>query len=91
MPSNVLIDDDGRAVLSDLAYSKWDYENGLEDQSATVTESPNSHKAMRFQAPELNEAARMLHGSDIWSWAMTSLAILTGSASLQLFIMLYQY
>lgn len=67
--SNVLIGDDGTAMLSDFGLSKV-----LESQ---FTQSNGPVSSCRWMAPEIQEGEFTV-AVDIWSWAMTSLELLSG-------------
>ncbi|KAG8903323.1 hypothetical protein FRC01_009242, partial [Tulasnella sp. 417] len=71
-PSNILINDDGRAVLSDFSLAK-----------AAVVGARNTQinlqvNVFRYQALEVISDEPISTASDVWSWAMTSLEIITG-------------
>ncbi|QRV82294.1 fibroblast growth factor receptor 2 [Ceratobasidium sp. AG-Ba] len=67
---NILIKDSGRAVISGFGHAKVIrdfYENFTGDNSE-----------YRYMGPEMmQDEAKITHGTDIWSWAMTALEILT--------------
>jgi len=67
--SNVLIDKDGHAVLSDFGLSKV-----LESQ---FTQSNGPGSAYRWMPPEIQNGEFSM-ACDIYSWAMTSLQLLSG-------------
>ncbi|KDQ08169.1 hypothetical protein BOTBODRAFT_38156 [Botryobasidium botryosum FD-172 SS1] len=67
--SNVLIDKDGHAVLSDFGLSKV-----LESQ---FTQSNGPGSAYRWMPPEIQHGEFSM-ACDIYSWAMTSLQLLSG-------------
>ncbi|KAG8930326.1 hypothetical protein FRC01_002930 [Tulasnella sp. 417] len=75
-PSNVLISDDGHGVLGDFALAK-----ALEakDDLPLNTQSNNDLQSMRYQAPEITDNLGMTPAVDIYSWAMTTLEIVSGS------------
>ncbi|KAG9092747.1 hypothetical protein FS749_015472 [Ceratobasidium sp. UAMH 11750] len=67
---NVLIKDSGRAVISGFGHSKV-----IRDFQESFT---GDNTEYRYMAPEvMQDEAHLTHGTDIWSWAMTSLEILT--------------
>ncbi|KAG8913341.1 hypothetical protein FRC00_002577 [Tulasnella sp. 408] len=74
-PSNILINDDGRAVLSDFSLAK----------AATVdaknTQVNPQVNVFRYQSPEVISDNPISKASDVYSWAMTALEIITGGAS----------
>ncbi|KAG8900114.1 hypothetical protein FRC01_010263, partial [Tulasnella sp. 417] len=72
-PSNVLIQDDGRAVLSDFTRVKIATPPGAEK-----TQVYPQVNAFRYQAPELILDQPISSASDVYSWAMTALEIITG-------------
>lgn len=75
-PSNVLISDDGHGVLGDFALAK-----ALEakDDLPLNTQSNSDIQSMRYQAPEITDNIGMTPAVDIYSWAMTTLEIVSGS------------
>ncbi|KAG9103138.1 hypothetical protein FRC07_010079 [Ceratobasidium sp. 392] len=67
---NVLIKDSGRAVISGFGHSKV-----IRDFQESFT---GDNAEYRYMAPEMmTDEPHITHGTDIWSWAMTSLEILT--------------
>ncbi|KDN35935.1 hypothetical protein RSAG8_11198, partial [Rhizoctonia solani AG-8 WAC10335] len=66
---NVLVKDSGRAVISGLGHAKV-----IKDFQASFT---GDNSEYRYTGPEILDDAVLTFGSDIWSWAMTSLEILT--------------
>ncbi|KAG8723706.1 hypothetical protein FRC11_002358, partial [Ceratobasidium sp. 423] len=68
---NVLVKDSGRAVISGFGHAKVikDFQHG-----ASFT---GDNSEYRYMGPEILDDAAVTFGSDIWSWAMTSLEILT--------------
>ncbi|KAG8690388.1 hypothetical protein FRC11_011966, partial [Ceratobasidium sp. 423] len=68
---NVLVKDSGRAVISGFGHAKVikDFQHG-----ASFT---GDNSEYRYMGPEILDDAVLTFGSDIWSWAMTSLEILT--------------
>ncbi|KAH6904683.1 kinase-like domain-containing protein [Coprinopsis sp. MPI-PUGE-AT-0042] len=75
--NNVLIADDGRAVLCDFGLSKVIEELG---QPSGLTISNPAAGPIRWQAPELmqDDDAEMTLASDVWSFACTAFEILSG-------------
>ena len=84
-PSNILIEDHGRAVVSDFSLSK------MITADATYIEN-NQTMAFRYQAPELIQTdtaeetenyggAALLPAADVYSWAMTSLEVVSSRES----------
>ncbi|CAE6519735.1 unnamed protein product [Rhizoctonia solani] len=82
---NVLIKDSGRAVISGFGQSKVIQslqENFTGDDSeyrymVKYLDIILAQKFDTFQGPEMLDEAVLTYGSDIWSWAMTALEILT--------------
>ncbi|CAE6438642.1 unnamed protein product [Rhizoctonia solani] len=68
---NVLVKDSGRAVISGFGHAKV---VSLKDFQASFT---GDNSEYRYMGPEILDDAVLTFGSDIWSWAMTSLEILT--------------
>ncbi|CAE6418215.1 unnamed protein product [Rhizoctonia solani] len=68
---NVLVKDSGRAVISGFGHAKM---IGLGNYQASFTIDNSEY---RYMGPEILDDAVLTFGSDIWSWAMTSLEILT--------------
>ncbi|CAE6492360.1 unnamed protein product [Rhizoctonia solani] len=68
---NVLVKDSGRAVISGFGHAKVikDFQHG-----ASFT---GDNSEYRYMGPEILDDAVLTFGTDIWSWAMTSLEILT--------------
>ncbi|KAG8707876.1 hypothetical protein FRC08_000242 [Ceratobasidium sp. 394] len=67
---NVLIKDSGRAVISGFGHSKV-----IRDLQESFT---GDNAEYRYMAPEMmSDDPHITHGTDIWSWAMTALEILT--------------
>ncbi|KAG8720357.1 hypothetical protein FRC08_000455 [Ceratobasidium sp. 394] len=67
---NVLIKDSGRVVISGFGHSKV-----IRDLQESFT---GDNAEYRYMAPEMmSEDPHITHGTDIWSWAMTALEILT--------------
>ncbi|CUA71756.1 RGS domain-containing serine/threonine-protein kinase A [Rhizoctonia solani] len=66
---NVLVKDSGRAVISGFGHAKV-----IKDFQASFT---GDNSEYRYMGPEILDGAVLTFGSDIWSWAMTSLEILT--------------
>lgn len=75
--NNVLITDEGRAVLCDFGLSKVIEELG---HTSGLTSSPGAAGPIRWQAPELmqDDDAEMTLSSDIWSFGCTAFEILAG-------------
>lgn len=71
--SNVLIGQDHNTAISDFSLSK------VLDNSATFTQSNGPSASLRWMSPEAHNAELMTSQSDIWSWGMTGLQILSGS------------
>ncbi|KAG8771372.1 hypothetical protein FRC12_003653 [Ceratobasidium sp. 428] len=68
---NVLIKDSGRAVISGFGHSKV-----IRYLQEGFTMIDNAE--YRYMAPEMmTDEPHITHGTDIWSWAMTALEILT--------------
>ncbi|KAG8737399.1 hypothetical protein FRC10_008254 [Ceratobasidium sp. 414] len=68
---NVLIKDSGRAVISGFGHAKV-----IKDFQESFT---GDNSEYRYMAPELmDDDTRITYGTDIYSWAMTALEILTG-------------
>ncbi|KAG8899975.1 hypothetical protein FRC01_010309, partial [Tulasnella sp. 417] len=72
-PSNILIQDDGRAVLSDFTRAK------IATPDAKNTQANPQVNAFRYQAPEFILDQPISSASDVYSWAMTALEIITGN------------
>ncbi|KAG9077340.1 hypothetical protein FRC06_008972, partial [Ceratobasidium sp. 370] len=67
---NVLIKDSGRAVISGFGHAKV-----IKDFHESFT---GDNSEYRYMAPELmDDDTHITHGTDIYSWAMTALEILT--------------
>ncbi|KAG9075906.1 hypothetical protein FRC06_009818, partial [Ceratobasidium sp. 370] len=67
---NVLVKDSGRAVISGFGHSKV-----MRDLQESFT---GDNSEYRYIAPEMMlDEPHITHGTDIWSWAMTALEILT--------------
>lgn len=79
-PSNILIQEHGHAVISDFALSrligKLPY--GGQDSPYYHPDSFLSPLNIRYQAPEISNNQPMTTASDLYSWAMTALEILSG-------------
>ncbi|KIO23542.1 hypothetical protein M407DRAFT_109094 [Tulasnella calospora MUT 4182] len=71
-PSNILINDDGRAVLSDFSLAK------PACVGAKFTQVNPQVNVFRYQAPEVISDEPISWASDVYSWAMTALEIITG-------------
>lgn len=74
-PSNVLIGAEGEAVLSDFALAKHLASDSLNSRSNTFTGT------LRYQAPEISDNKPMSAASDVYSWAMTALEVISGRKS----------
>ncbi|KAG9044332.1 hypothetical protein FS837_008338 [Tulasnella sp. UAMH 9824] len=72
-PSNILINDDGRAVLSDFSLAKPAI------VGAKNTQVNPQVNVFRYQSPEVISDNPISKASDVYSWAMTALEIITGS------------
>ncbi|KIO17849.1 hypothetical protein M407DRAFT_84561 [Tulasnella calospora MUT 4182] len=72
-PSNILVQDDGHAVLSDFSLAK------LAAPEAKNTEDNLQINFYRYQAPEVILEQAISEASDVYSWAMTALEIITGN------------
>ncbi|KAG8892223.1 hypothetical protein FRB99_002875, partial [Tulasnella sp. 403] len=72
-PSNILVDDD-HAVLADFALAKLLETDGLVPMNTQSNPQTNS---LRYQSPEISENKPITTASDVYSWAMTSLEIIT--------------
>ncbi|KIO23359.1 hypothetical protein M407DRAFT_110082 [Tulasnella calospora MUT 4182] len=71
-PSNILVQDDGRACLSDFSLAK------LATPDAKNTQLNPQVNSFRYQAPEVILDKPISTASDVYSWAMTALEIITG-------------
>ncbi|KIO26931.1 hypothetical protein M407DRAFT_23868 [Tulasnella calospora MUT 4182] len=71
-PSNILVQDDGRACLSDFSLAK------PAAPDAKNTQVNPQVNAFRYQAPEVILDECISKASDVYSWAMTALEIITG-------------
>lgn len=69
--SNVLIALDGSAVLSDFSLSK------MMDPGAMYTQSNGPSASLRWMSPEAHNAETLTAQSDVYSWGMTTLQILS--------------
>jgi len=78
-PSNVLVTDGGDPVLADFAVSKLFSEEG---PLPTNTQSNSETDNFRYQAPEVSDTDDkrpiMSPASDVYSWGMTALEVLSG-------------
>lgn len=79
-PPNILISDDGHGVLGDFALAKALEAKG--DDLPLYTQSNSDVQSMRYQAPEIIEGVGMTPAVDIFSWAGTTLEIVSGSTFL---------
>ncbi|KAG8893780.1 hypothetical protein FRC01_013352, partial [Tulasnella sp. 417] len=68
-PSNILIHDDGRALLSDY---------GLADDQMDRSMGVLSKRALRWSSPEVLSGEPPTAQSDVWSWACVILEMVTG-------------
>ena len=68
--SNVLVKDSGHIVISGFGHAKL----VIEGRPETFT---GDNADYRYMGPEMLDEAVLTYGSDIWSWAMTTLEILT--------------
>ncbi|KIO23541.1 hypothetical protein M407DRAFT_77926, partial [Tulasnella calospora MUT 4182] len=71
-PSNILINDDGRAVVSDFSLAK------PATVGAKFTQLNPQVNVFRYQSPEVISDEPISRASDVYSWAMTALEIITG-------------
>lgn len=67
---NILVKDSGRVVVGGFSHTKPVIEGHMENFTGDNSE-------YRYMGPEMLDEAVLTYGSDIWSWAMTSLEILT--------------
>ncbi|KDQ09183.1 hypothetical protein BOTBODRAFT_37267 [Botryobasidium botryosum FD-172 SS1] len=67
--SNVLISDEGAALLADFSVSNW--------FRSEYTDNDIPRTMFRWMAPEVPGAA-FTKESDIWAWAMTTLELISG-------------
>ncbi|KAG8949016.1 hypothetical protein FRC04_009090 [Tulasnella sp. 424] len=74
-PSNILVQGDGRAVLSDFSLASL---ANLVIPEATNTQPDYRVNTFRYQAPEVILDQPISMASDVYSWAMTALEIITG-------------
>lgn len=74
-PSNILINHWGRPVLSDFSLAK------PMTSDAMVAHTRTNMNQIRYQAPEISASQPMSAASDIYSWAMSSLEVLSGCTS----------
>lgn len=75
-PSNILVEDDGHAVISDFALAKQIRQDAA---LPMVTQSASENESFRYQAPEANDEIPLTYAADIYTWAYTSVTILSGS------------
>ncbi|KZV91834.1 kinase-like protein [Exidia glandulosa HHB12029] len=81
LPTNILINDEEEAVISDFGLAK-----ALQDASPdshAYTESSGASEAMRYMAAELNDETNDGYGrygppADVYAWAMSYLRVLSG-------------
>ncbi|KAG8911775.1 hypothetical protein FRC01_005529, partial [Tulasnella sp. 417] len=71
-PSNILVQDDGRACLSNRLFLDF-----AQAWLGSTYASPNV-TVFRYQAPEVILDTPISRASDVYSWAMTALEIITG-------------
>ncbi|KZV87993.1 kinase-like protein [Exidia glandulosa HHB12029] len=73
-PSNILIDDQHEAIVSDFGLAKTlvDCEGG-----ANYTLSNGAQVSMRWMAPELSDSTYSTP-ADVYAWAMTALHVISG-------------
>ncbi|KAG8911513.1 hypothetical protein FRC01_005673 [Tulasnella sp. 417] len=71
-PSNILVQDNGSAVLSDFSLAT------LPTFYSSKTRSNPRVNVFRYQAPEVILDQPISEASDVYSWAMTALEIITG-------------
>lgn len=69
----MLVDQEGNAVLSDFSLSK------IMDPNVLFTHSNGPQSSLRWMAPEAHNLQAMSSRTDVYSWGMTALQILTGS------------
>lgn len=69
--SNVLVTLNGSAVLSDFSLSK------VLDGGAMFTQSNGPSASLRWMSPEAHNQELMTAQSDVYSWGMTALQILS--------------
>ncbi|KAG8974659.1 hypothetical protein FRC05_006993 [Tulasnella sp. 425] len=74
-PSNVLVQDDGHAVLSDFSLA----EPATPD--AKNTQTSLQVNVSRYHAPEVILDKPISKAADVYSWAMTALEVITGAKS----------
>ncbi|KIO26934.1 hypothetical protein M407DRAFT_73928 [Tulasnella calospora MUT 4182] len=72
-PSNILVQDNGSAVLSDFSLAK------IATPDAKNTQTNPQVNVFRYQAPEVILDQPISKASDVYSWAMTALEITTGN------------
>ncbi|EJD46159.1 kinase-like protein [Auricularia subglabra TFB-10046 SS5] len=73
-PSNVLVDDEHRAIVADFGLTK-----AIEslDQGTNYTLSNGAQVSMRWMAPELSEGKYGMP-ADVYAWGMTALQVISG-------------
>ncbi|KIO17847.1 hypothetical protein M407DRAFT_49726, partial [Tulasnella calospora MUT 4182] len=71
-PSNILVEDDGRAVLSDFSLAT------LPTHDSKNSQTNHQINVFRYQALEVIFEQPISKASDVYSWAMTALDITTG-------------
>jgi len=72
-PANVLIDNDGRALLSDFSVARH-----LEDGNSAKLSVNQGSDVLRYQAPEYAGEALLSTASDVFALAMTMLEVIGG-------------
>ncbi|KAG8891232.1 hypothetical protein FRB99_003764 [Tulasnella sp. 403] len=73
-PVNILIGNNGHAVLSDFSLAK---PMGDDEAPAVNTQSNAETDDYRYQAPEIINGGAMEPASDVYSWSMTALEVLS--------------
>lgn len=76
-PSNILINNKGEAVLSDFSLAK------PAAVGAKNTQLNPQINVFRYQSPEVISDEPISKASDVYSWAMTALEIITGGPSFE--------
>lgn len=74
-PTNILIQEHGHAVVSDLSLAK------IMDPDIMNSRTYIQPNSLRYKPPEISENEPMTSAGDLYSWAMTALEILSGSES----------
>lgn len=70
--SNVLVNEEGSAVLSDFSLSK------IMEPDSSFTMSNGLQADLRWMAPEAQSQQIMSSSTDVYAWAMTALEIVSG-------------